>query len=346
MNAKSYMLSIMKDERKTPDACVMRVFLSIASVVYLFILRCVYFLYKTKIFTSNKAPLKVISIGNITLGGTGKTPFTIKLARQIKTMGKKPVALNRGYGDDESHLLQEKLKEIPVLTGRDRFKNAKSAYSEFGSDCAVLDDGFQHYRLKRDLDIVLIDSTSPFGNMRLFPRGILREPLERLRDADFAILTKSDMGREKVAHIREILKRLNSSIEIAESYYKPVCLKKLATGETLPLGYIAGKKVAILAGIANPGYFEWMITKIGASVSGQFFYPDHHRYDRGDIERIKRECVSKNIDTVITTEKDAVRLKCLKSLPRDIEMLALAIDFSISSGEEVLVGRLHSILNS
>jgi len=336
----------MRGQRKTPDAYVIMAILWVFSLAYRAILGCVYLLYKINILPSYKVPPKVISIGNITLGGTGKTPFTIKLAEDVKTMGRRPAVLNRGYGDDESHLLKEKLKDIPVLIGRDRVKNANRASDDLGADCVVLDDGFQHYRLKRDMDILLIDATSPFGNMRLFPGGMLREPLNRLKDADFVILTKSDMGRDNVPSIRKVLKKINSKIEIAESYYKPLSFTKILSQESMPLSRIKDSRMAILSGIANPVYFEWMLVEAGAHVAERFRYPDHHRFTDKDMRDIEKRCLAKDINLVITTEKDAVRLKRLGSLPEDIEIFALKIDFSISSNEEALVGRLHSVFNS
>jgi tetraacyldisaccharide 4'-kinase len=346
MKIKAYMISIMKDERKTPDAYIVKVFLSIVSLIYMFVSRCIYFFYKAKILRSYKVPVKVISIGNITLGGTGKTPFAIKLAEDVKSMGKRVAVLSRGYGKDESHLLEEKLKDTPILVGRNRVKNATRAHDELGSDCVILDDGFQHYRIRRDLDLVLIDSTIPFGNMQLFPRGILREPLERMEDADIAILTKSDMGRNNIASIRTLLKKANKKMEIAESFYQPLDFRKVVGDKEMPLSYITDKKVAILAGIANPDYFDWIVSNLGAGIAEKFHYPDHHPYCERDIAHIAKRCLAKGINIVITTEKDAIRLERLKNIPAQIEILALRIDFKINSNEEAIVGRLHSIFNS
>ena len=286
---KSYLLSIMKDERKTPDGYIVGAFLSIASIVYLVLLKCIYFLYKSNILRSYKVRAKVISVGNITLGGTGKTPFAIALAEDIKAMGKKPAVLNRGYGGDESYLLKENLEDIPVLIGRDRVRNAGIAKDQLGSDCVILDDGFQHYRIKRDLDIILIDTTSPFGNLKLFPRGILREPLTRLKDADIAILTKSDMGRNNIDDIRSVLRQFNKRIEIAESFYQPVGLKNIFSDEPVPLPYIKNKKIALLAGIANPDYFNWMVENLGCEVAKRFYYADHYPYTEKDIASVVKK---------------------------------------------------------
>ena len=346
MSIKSYILSIMKDERKQPDAYIVKVILSVISVVYKGILQFIYFLYRIRIFPSYRVPGKVISVGNITLGGTGKTPFTIKLAGYIEAMGRKPAVLSRGYGNDESYLIKEKLKDTPVLIGRDRVKNANKASNELGCGCVILDDGFQHYRIKRDIDIVLIDTTAPFGNMKLLPRGILREPVERLKDADIAILTKSDMGFNNISSIHDVLKKLNRKTEIAESFYQPLDLKNAFTSDTAPISYIIGKRIATLAGIANPDYFVWMVEKIGAKIIEKFNYPDHHPYSDKDIADIAKKCLTGDIRTIITTEKDMVRLKKLETIPEKLEILALRINFRFSSNEEKIITRLHSIFNS
>ncbi len=346
MNIKSYMLSIMKDERKTPDGCVVGAVLSIASVMYLLLLKIIHFLYRNNMLRSYKVDAKVISVGNITLGGTGKTPFTISLAEDIKSKGRKPAVLIRGYGNDESRLLKERLDAIPVLIGKNRVKNARKAKGEFGCDCIILDDGFQHYRIKRDLDIILIDATSPFGNLKLFPRGLLREPLTRLKDADIALITKSDMGHSNIDYIRGTLMKFNEEIEIVESFYQPVDLRKIFSEEIMPLSYIKNKKVALLAGIANPNYFEWMAGNLGCEIIERFYHIDHYQYRESDMDFIVKKCIEKSVSLIITTEKDVVRIKRLKGMPKKVKMLALRIDFRISLNEKAVSNRLCSIFSS
>jgi len=346
MRLSTYLLDIMKDEKKTPDARAIRPFLSLFSFLYRLVLACVYALYRMRLLPSYRAPVKVISVGNMTLGGTGKTPFSVRIAGDVRSMGGRPAVLSRGYGDDESHLLKEKLRDIPVLTGRDRVRNAERAFSELGSDCVILDDGFQHYRLRRDLDILLIDATSALGDMKLFPRGVLREPLGRLRDADMAILTKTDMGRANVSSIRAILKKFNGDIDILESSYRPVLLRDVFSGATRPVSAIRGRKAAAMSGIGNPAYFEWMLAKAGAQVAVRLRYPDHHMFTYGDIERAAENCIKGSVGLIVTTEKDAVKIKRLDGSRPGIEMLALEIDVDISPDEEALLGRLRSVFNS
>ncbi len=355
---KLYMLSVMNDKRKTIDACIAGIILSAISFAYLVILKCVYFLIDAGISRPVKIPAKVISAGNITLGGTGKTPFTIMLAEKAKAAGKKTAVLTRGYGDDETHLLKNNLSGIPVIASADRIAAARRAIKEFGSECLILDDGFQHRRLERDLNIVLIDTTAPIGNIRLFPRGVLREPLSRLREADIVVLTKSDMGANNKAGIYERLRSIKSGIKISESVYKVSGLKDVLSDTILPLSYVKGRRAALLAGIANPDYFEWMVKNMGADPAEKFYYADHHLYGERDINEIMERCAAAGISIIITTEKDIARRRGagsnrLADLVAEspaakkigIELLALKIDFVISKNEEEIVAGLRSVFN-
>ncbi|MBU4376332.1 MAG: tetraacyldisaccharide 4'-kinase [Candidatus Omnitrophica bacterium] len=353
---KLYMLSIMKGERKTPDAYVVGIILSLCSFLYAIVLKCISFLYRAGILPCRKVSAKVISVGNITLGGTGKTPFVIMLAENVKAMGKNVAVLIRGYGEDESHLLETRLSGIPVIVGADRYKSAKRAIDKFGSDCIILDDGFQHRRLKRDLNIVLIDATSPFGNMKLFPAGILREGLSRLKEADMAVLTKADMGASNKPAIYAELKKIKDDIVAVESFYKPAGLKRVSGG-IVPLDYIKGRRVALLAAIANPGYFEWMIKNLGANIAESFYYADHHLYSMKDVDSVIEKCAREGIDTVITTEKDIIRSKNngtdgLASLieasggGKKVDLLSLLIEATVTRNKEEIVARLRSLFNS
>ena len=341
-----YIYSLMKDERRTVGARIASAFLLVLSWIYTGLLYCLYFLRGIKILKSYSVLPKVISVGNITLGGTGKTPFAIFIAEHIKFMGKKVAVLHRGYGSDESYLIKEKLAGIPVIIGSDRVRNALKAQNELDVDCVILDDGFQHYRLKRDLDILLIDATNPFGNYRIFPRGILREPIGRLKQADLIILTKSDMGRDKLDSIKGLLESYNDKAVIAESYYEPVGIQSLFLKENMPLSYIPHKRIAVLCGIGNPGYFSWMVQKLGASIYERFFYSDHYNFKDGDIAHICDMCGQKGIEAIITTEKDAVKLRRFRELFGSLEIFALRVVLRINKNEEKVIGRIHSICHS
>jgi len=355
---KLYMLSVMNDKRKTIDGYVVGALLLAVSFIYLIILKCVYLLYGRNILRPAEVPAKVISVGNITLGGTGKTPFVIVLAEKARSMGRKVAVLTRGYGDDETHLLKARLCGIPVIAGANRAASARRAINESGCDCIILDDGFQHHRLKRDLNIVLIDATSPFGNMKIFPRGILREPLGRLKNADIVVFTKSDMGSSNRPAIYARLKDIKNDIKVSESFYEAADLKKVFKDAAAPLSYIKGKRVALLAGIANPQYFEWMVKNLGADIAERFYYADHHLYNKKDVDEIAKKCGAAGLNIIITTEKDAMRSKSgdsdrladlfgasFEAKQKKIELLTMSIDFTISKNEEGIVAGLRSLFN-
>lgn len=356
---KLYVLSIMKGGRKTPDAFILGIILYLCSFIYAAALSYISFLYKSGIISSKKVSAKVISVGNITLGGTGKTPFTIMLAERLAAMGKNTAVLTRGYGDDEPHLLRARLEGTPVIVGADRYKSAKRAISEFGSDCIILDDGFQHRRLKRDLNIILIDTVSPFGSRKLFPAGILREPLSRIKEADIAVLTKADMGAANKPAIYAEIKKIKDDITIAESFYRPAGFVRLS-GDMAPADYIKGRRVALLAAIADPDYFEWMVSNLGANIAERFYYLDHHYYEKKDMDMAAEKCARAGIDTVITTEKDIMRsrggargdqsglMNLIKASQKErkIDLLCLRIELVISANEEEITARLYSLFNS
>ncbi len=343
---RDYFISIMKDQRRTFDGRIVGMFLSAISFVYLGILTLIYWMYKTRLLSPCRVKPKVISVGNLTLGGTGKTPFTITLTEKVVRMGKRPAVLIRGYGDDEPHMLRDRLREIPVLVGADRVRNADIAYREQGSLCVILDDGFQHRRIHRDLDIVLVDASSPFDNTRIFPRGTLREPLSRLKDAQVAVVTKADMEPAATRRICEVIRRINREIDIVQSHYEAVGLCDVFSQKEVHLSYLKGRKVLLLAGIANPAYFEWMVRRLNCNIVGSIFYSDHYPYKPTDIRGIAKRCLECDARTVVTTEKDAVRLRRDLKSYEGVDFLALKIDCRLSKNEEKIDVRLSSVFDS
>jgi tetraacyldisaccharide 4'-kinase len=296
-----------------------------------------------------KLPVKVISIGNITLGGTGKTPAVIRLAEEAAKRGLKPCILTRGYkgkakatcfvskGDgpvlgvddagDEAYLMAGKLKGIPVVKGSKRYEAGLFALNnlEYKPSLMILDDGFQHIALERDIDVVLIDGTNPFGNEKLFPEGILREPLYALKRVEFAIITKSDQaGEDTLADIKSKLETINHDMPVYMASHKPSGLINMS-GDTKELDYLANRKVFAFAGIANTEYFESTIKTCGAEIAGFHKYRDHHLYSVKDMDKLKQDAAGLDI---ITTEKDLVKLKDL-NIPDNL--FALSIDFSVDN---------------
>jgi tetraacyldisaccharide 4'-kinase len=336
-----------------------------------------------------RLPCKVISIGNITVGGTGKTPATIAVAEEARKRGLIPGILTRGYkgkmkgpcfvskGDrtllneeeagDEPVLMAEKLKGMPVIKGADRYEAGmfalRSLPSAFRPDIFVLDDGFQHWKLFRNKDILLIDGMNPFGNGKLLPLGPLREPREAIGRADIIVMTKTVeikksggacvhpspprgdgrgggvKGQQSINSILEEIRRYNPKAPLFLAEHKPVRFVT-ASGETFPLQWARDKRFFGFCGIGNPGSFKETLLTAGLDLIGLASYGDHYRYDAGDMKKIMEDSRKGNANWIVTTEKDIMRLKKL-NLPENLG--ALAIEFTVGEGfyEEVF-GKLEN----
>ncbi len=311
-------------------------FLLLVSFIYGFLIRLILSCYQTGLFKSSKPDCRVISVGNITWGGTGKTPLIEVITRFLKQKGKSPAILIRGYGKDEVYMLKDKFRDTPVLASRDRIKIAQDARKRYSANTIILDDGFQHWRMARDLDIVLIDATCPFGNRRMIPRGMLREPLSSLSRADVFVLTKTDLvGTNNIELIKQELRKHNLEAAIYEARHMPTFLRSLDRCEKLELPIIKNQQIAVISGIASPRSFAQTLTLLGAKISLKFYFPDHYHYSQEDLERIERQCLKQQIETVVTTEKDAAKLTVLlKSKRLKLKLLVLYIELKIVKDEE------------
>ena len=319
----------------------MRLFLVPFSLVYYLISFLRNFLYERGIFKARKLNAKVISVGNITWGGTGKTPSVAFMADALLKEGKRPAILARGYGNDEKDLLLKSAREIPVIIGKDRFKTGQEAIGRHRADSILLDDGFQHRRIKRDLDIVCIDATNPFGNRLVIPAGSMREGLGGLKRADVFLLTKVDLLKDQsaVERLEKKLKRINPDALIVRSIYKPGYFYKLSNEQLVDFEILKDKEIALVSAIGNPRSFEKTVSKLGLKFKKHFIFRDHHWYKDKDLNKIKDYCNRNNIDTVLTTEKDAVKL-------RAPNFLALHIELEIIENEQAFYDRLFGIYNS
>lgn len=317
--------------------------LLILSIVYDLSQRMRCFLYEKGLVRVEKIEPKVISIGNITTGGTGKTPAVMSVAEMAKEKGFKVAILTRGYmgkakgikpvsdssgilldcrdAGDEPYLMAKRLKGIPIIKGKDRYLSARFAVERFGSGLLILDDGYQHLKLHRDTNILLIDATDPFGNGHLLPRGMLREPLASIRRADAVVLTKSDLSQKNSETIKTI-RRHNPSAPIFFSYYRPLDLVSLE-GDIMPIEDIKGRSLFLFSGLANHSSFKSLIEMLGAVISGELIYPDHFYYSEGDIEEIGERAEA---DMIVTTEKDMVKIPQSGIRTR---IWALRIEFSV-----------------
>lgn len=336
--------SLMTDKRSGAVWAPIKSVLYLLSLVYGLVILCRKILYKLKIFRSHRVQLKVVSIGNLTLGGTGKTPFAIALAGILEDEMQSPVALLiRGYGWDEQALLKKNLPDTPILVGEDRVKSAHKAIRLYGSQFAVLDDGFQHWEIERDLDIVLIDSRNPFGNNRLFPRGVLREPKKALKRADVVVFTKIDAKGAGLDIMRDEISRMKSSIIFLEAVHRPSHLYDPRVRKDRDLLFLRDKKVILVSSIGDPEYFEQTVKSLGATILDHMVFNDHHDFKEADIKRILKMCGARAPDFMVTTEKDAVKFARMSFSFGNYTMMTLAIRMDITSGREQLIDRLRSV---
>ena len=337
--------------------------LKVFSFIFASIVSIRYFLYRTSILKRFPLGIQVISIGNVTAGGTGKTPVTEIFARTLATNGRKVAILSRGYrrketpfwrrvftqvieqplvvsdgkhilldaatGGDEPYMLASNLPGVAVVVDRNRVKAGRYAIKRLGCDTLILDDGFQYQKLKHSVEVVLVDSTNPFGNGYMLPRGILREPARHIKRADIIFLTKC---RGDVSAIVDEIRRHNKTAEIVECNHSPKTLKDVWSREEFPLDWLQGKTCCTLSGIASPKGFENSLRRLGSKVIWCERYADHHRYEPGEILYALNRTADMGADALITTEKDAVRFPRFETSP--VKCLYLRISIEILKGSE------------
>ena len=294
--------------------------------------------------TIHKARVPVVSVGNLTTGGTGKTPCVEFVARFYRQLGLQVALLSRGYGsdvgrNDEALVLEENLPDVPHLQGADRATLARSAVEELESEILVLDDGFQHRQLHRDLDLVLIDATCPWGHGYLLPRGLLREPIGSLERAHAVLLTRCDLAPpESVQAIRDTVTRIKN-LPIAESRHSPAEWRN-ASGQSAALDVLKERPIAGFCGLGNPEAFRQTLVKLGLDVIAWRTFPDHHPYTKDDVESLREWAQRLPATTALaTTQKDLVKIR-LDRLG-DRELWALAIQLQVTSGQDALEGLLR-----
>ena len=335
-------------------------------------------LYRRRIFRPQELGCPVVSVGNLTVGGTGKTPVAEMLARELQSRGRRVAILSRGYksvprpfsqrlrnklfkhldlfpprvvsdgkdvlldsrrAGDEPHMLAKNLPGVCVLVDKDRVKSGLHALRHFDSDVLLLDDGLQYQRLRHRIDVVLVDSQAPFGNEHLLPRGTLREPPANLRRASYIVVTKSGPKPDEALLAR--LRKLNRTAAIIECNHAPRHWQDLRTGEKLPLNHLKGRHVGAMSGIARPESFEEGVRQLGATVEISKAFADHHRFTKKEILRFLEWCDRRSLDALVTTEKDAVRFPEIDNPP--VPMLFLRVEIEILRGREhwdELLGRL------
>lgn len=316
--------------------------------------------YRCGWWRAERLNCRVISVGNLTLGGTGKTPMVVKIARILKDRGLRPAVLSRGYGGgsrsavnvvsdgrevllaaseagDEPVMIARKLGDVPVLTGRDRRRTGRYAIDRLGADILILDDGFQHLALARDLNILLLDWQRPFGNRRLFPAGELRDPISETARADLICFTRCPQG-QKAAQAE-----LPAGVPVVHAAYRSQSLLPLGGGEALAPESLKGERVAAFAGIARPVDFLQQVEAIGAEVVHFQAFPDHHAYTGEECEAFARAAGSRGAKFILVSEKDSVKLSAGSfSLP----VFALAVEMEFLEGDPLLTRYLLGPLAS
>jgi len=331
--------ALIRGERRGPLAMLGRAGLQLASVPYRLGVAWRNRQYDRGRRAIHRAAVPVVSIGNLSLGGTGKTPVVEYVARFCRDQGLRPVILSRGYGsdagaNDEALVLEENLPDVPHLQGADRASLADAAVEELEAELLVLDDGYQHRRLHRDLDIVLIDATCPPHRDRLFPRGTLREPAGNLKRASAVLLTRCDQVEQtELEATRDWLTRRFPDLPIAETEHRPC-------GEP---GEWNGKDVAAFCGIGNPEAFRRTVESLGARVIAFRAFPDHHAYTRGDVDDLRNWAGNLPEGVAIaTTQKDWVKLRLTELGGRPLRTVCIAMEFR--SGEAEFQDLLRTLL--
>jgi tetraacyldisaccharide 4'-kinase len=326
--------------------------LYICSLVYEMAVKSRLHLYNKGVLRQKRLPCKVVSVGNLTVGGTGKTPVVEYIAHFLKGLGINVAVISRGYGGhaersggivsngktmlmqvkasgDEPQLLASKLKGIPVLVGKNRYLAGQQAVTRFGSSVLILDDGFQHLPLKRDVNLLLLDSARPFGNGHCTPRGPLREPIEQVKRASAFVLTRWPGGNSSVGVVPMIETHAGRR-PIFRCVHAPSGLFSAYPRESLDLRVLRRKRVFLFSGIARNDSFREAIDKLEGCVVGWLAFPDHHRYSDKDLKAVWTRAKDLHADSIVTTEKDFVNIDT--EIPPAPRLMILKI--TISFGED------------
>ena len=364
---ETFVLQVIFEERHDWKANLTRALLFGSSKIFQVAVKIRRWLYNWRILRDKTLGVQVIAIGNLTVGGTGKTPVVEKFARELRDAGRNVAILSRGYrskpaplhtrlvnkillredqtpprvvsdgksllldsemAGDEPYMLASNLKDVVVLVDKDRVKSGRYAIQKFGCDTLLLDDGFQYWDLRgRRHDVVLIDRQQPFGNEHLLPRGTLREPPSHLARAHTIFITKSD---GKTAELRERIARLNSTAAVIECIHQPLYFEDVFTGERKGLDLLTGKKVASLSGIAQPESFEQSLVKLGGELVYSKRFADHHRFTQQEILNAINRAKKRQAEIIVTTQNDAVRFPKIDR--RDVPFYFMRVEIKLVAG--------------
>jgi tetraacyldisaccharide 4'-kinase len=346
-----------------PDTPVVTAGLSALSLGYRGVLRMRDLAYRVKLLRTGRLPCAVISVGNLTLGGSGKTP-TVELAvRTLLELGAVPAVVSRGYGrrtrgvhvvadregvradaraaGDEPLLLAERLPGVVVVVGENRYEAGRVAVERHGATALVLDDGFQHRTLAKDLEIVVVQGRAPWGNARVFPRGMLREPLAGLARAHVVVVT-NPAGAEPVQAVTATVRRFNRSAAVLAASYRYQDAIEAQTGRHVPVAELAGRRLLAFAGLGSPQGFADTLDGAGIRRVALAEFPDHHWFTPADLHELARDARAAGAQGLITTEKDWVRLRDLPSPP--LPLWVLPVRLVLETGQDVWQRLLAGVL--
>jgi tetraacyldisaccharide 4'-kinase len=367
-NLEQFGIDVVLERRRGVRATALREILYALSFIYERLVQLRLYFYRKRILRERALGCLVISVGNLTVGGTGKTPIVEKFARALQAGGRRVAILSRGYksvprkrrwldrlrrkdadpprvvsdgksllldsltAGDEPYMLAHNLKDVIVLVDKDRVKSGRFAIDKWNVDTLLLDDGLQYLHLKHRLDMVLVDRQAPFGNEFLLPRGTLREAPRNLRRASYIFITKNT--GESNETLIERIRRYNRTAEIIECAHKPLYLQNVFTGEQLPLERLRDAFIGSICGIAAPESFEGALKKLGAHVDLAKRYIDHHYYSEAELTTFINRCIRRDLAMIVTTEKDAVRMPRLPETNMKVPICFLRVEIEILSGHE------------
>ncbi len=367
-NLEQFGIDVVLERRRGVRATALREILYALSFIYERLVQLRLYFYRKRILRERALGCLVISVGNLTVGGTGKTPIVEKFARALQAGGRRVAILSRGYksvprkrkwldrlrrrdadpprvvsdgksllldsltAGDEPYMLAHNLKDVIVLVDKDRVKSGRFAIDKWNVDTLLLDDGLQYLHLKHRLDMVLVDRQAPFGNEFLLPRGTLREAPRNLRRASYIFITKNT--GESNETLVERIRRYNRTAEIIECAHKPLYLQNVFTGEQLPLERLRDTFIGSICGIAAPESFEGALKKLGAHVDLAKRYIDHHYYTEAELTTFINRCIRRDLAMIVTTEKDSVRMPRLPEADMKVPICFLRVEIEILSGHE------------
>jgi tetraacyldisaccharide 4'-kinase len=338
---------IVSGRRRGAGAAIVRGVLRLVEPCYAAAVRWRNWRYDRGATKVHRAGVPVVSVGNLTLGGTGKTPVVRWIAQWLYNRGARAAVVSRGYGakrgaaNDEALELRRLLPDVPHFENPDRLAAAREAVATMGCQAIVLDDGFQHRRLARDLDVVLLDALEPFGFGHVFPRGMLREPITGLRRADVVVLSRADLlDAERREQIWQTVRDYAPEAVQAETAHAPRMLISAGGGQT-PLDEIWDQPVAAFCGVGNPAGFRHTLEQCGCQLAGFREFPDHHRYTPRDVDWLTRWAEELDASAVVCTCKDLVKLAVDRL--GDKPLWAVRIEIEFLSGQSALESRLRQL---